>query len=485
MQYFMNTSMKNTPERRYPSECTSILVGKAQTSDGSIICSRSEDWDAMVAKNFEIYEDTDNGPKEFVARDSAFRCPLPAKRLGYTALAPYHLPGHWGSAGFNSAGVGMSSTETIFSSDKALKADPLVATGLAENCIYNIVLPYIRSAREGVERLGSLIEEYGSAEGYGIQFLDSQESWYLETAAGHRWLAVRIPDGEYFVTGNQSRFRKYNPKDKANYLASSDLIEFARDHGLWDPASGEFDFHEAYSHDGGGDVTYDYPRVWGLQGIFTPSLKQTPENNTFPVFLKADTPISLSMIRNAFRFHYDGTSHDPYLHSNPKEPFRPVSIFRTTQTHILQVRPWLPKEIGCITYFALGMADLSVFLPIYQGIHSFPEAYTKGTNESSADSAYWKFRKVQALGMTNYNAYAPVIKAEFARLEAENDERQKEFEAEYMETVKTRPLAAADMLQAFSDRILTHALEAAEALTERLFTLITADTQKEYLFHGA
>ena len=203
------------------------------------------------------------------------------------------------------------------------------------------------------------------------------------------------------------------------------------------------------------------------------------------MFLKADSPITLDMVRQAFRFHYDGTDHDPYLHSNPKEPFRPVSIFRTTQTHILQVRPDLPKEIGCITYFALGMADLSVFLPIYQGIKSFPHAYTVGTNVSSPDSAYWKMRKVQALGMVNYNLYAPIIKSTFAALEKENDERQREFEAEYMAVVKTRPLQGADMLQAFSDRILTRALEVADSLTERLFTEITINTQKEYLFHGA
>lgn len=272
-----------------------------------MISARSEDLNAMLAKCFEIYEDTDNGPAEFVARDSAFRCQLPPGRLGYKALAPYHLPGHWGSAGFNSAGVGMSSTETIFSSDAALKADPLVGNGLAENSIFNVVLPYIHSAREGVERLGAMIEKYGSAEGYGISFIDSGEQWYLETAAGHRWLACRIPEDMYFVTGNQSRFRKYNPDDKENFLASHDLVEFAAKNGLYDPEKGEFDFHEAYSHDGGGDVTYDYPRVWGIQKMFTPSLKQDIGKNTFPVFAKADRPISLAMVRKAFRYHYDGT----------------------------------------------------------------------------------------------------------------------------------------------------------------------------------
>lgn len=481
----MKDMKKNSGTACAPSECTSIIVGRKQTSDGSMICSRSEDWDAMFAKNLEVYEDTDNGPSEFVARDSSFRCPLPAKMHGYKALAPYHLPNHWGSAGFNSAGVGMSSTETIFSSDAALEADPLVESGVAENCVFNIVLPYIDSAREGVERLGSLIGKYGSAEGYGISFVDSREQWYLETAAGHRWLACRIPEDTYFVTGNQSRFRAYNPDDRENFLAPDDLIDFAVKHGLYNPENGAFDFHEAYSHDGGGDVTYDYPRVWGLQGLFTPSLKQDVGKNTFPVFAKADRPISLAMVREAFRFHYDNTEHDPYLHGNPKEPFRPVSIFRTTQTHILQVRPWLPKEIGCINHVAEGMADLGIFLPLYQGIKSFPEAYTTGAGTSDPDSAYWKFRKVQALGMVNYNAYAPVIKETYAKLEAENDERQKEFEETYMQTVKTRPLQAQDMLQDFSDKLLVHALEVTDALVEKLFTLLTRDIQKEYLFHGA
>ena len=87
--------------------------------------------------------------------------------------------------------------------------------------------------------------------------------------------------------------------------------------------------------------------------------------------------------------------------------------------------------------------------------------------------------------MVNYNAYAPVIKETYAKLEAENDERQKEFEETYMQTVKTRPLQAQDMLQDFSDKLLVHALEVTDALVEKLFTLLTRDIQKEYLFHGA
>ena len=472
-------------EHYLPSECTTIIIGQEQTADGSMIVARSEDWDAMEAKNYEIFEGTDNGPREFVAMDSPFRCELPEKALGYTALSPYNLHGHWGSAGFNTAGVGMSATESIFSSDEILKHDPLVENGVAENSVFNITLPYVHTAREGVERLGMLIEKYGIAEGFGIGFVDSKEIWYLETACGHRWLACRMPKDQYFVTGNQSRFRTYDPNDKENYLASADLIEFAEKHGLYNPAQGAFDFHEAYARDIKLDTTYNYPRVWGLQQFFSPEIKNDVTKNTFPVFAKAAHKVTLTELRTAFRFHYDNTEHDPYLNSNPKEPYRPVSIFRTTQTHLLQVRPELPQAIGCINYVAMGMADLGVFLPLYQGITSYPEAYTKGNGESSADSAYWKFRKIMVLGMTNYNKYAPVIKEAYAKFEAETDQRQREMEEEYLRIYKTQPLHAQDLLQAFSDKILNSALDLADCLQEKLFTLMTQDIQQEYLFHGA
>ncbi len=479
----MNKQEKTTGA--LPSECTSIIVGSKMSADGSRIISRSMDWDAMHTINFEIYEDTKFGPTEFIAKDSEFRCPLPQEALGYTATPGYLFPGEWGSAGFNSLGVGMSSTESIFSSEKALACDPLVKSGLAENSVFNVVLPYIHTAREGVERLGTLIEKYGSAEGFGVQFIDDKEAWYLENACGHKWLAQRIPEDKYFVTGNQSRFREYDPKDKKNFLACPHLIEFAEKNGLYNPKKEKFDFHEAYQRDEKLDTTYNYPRVWALQKMFSPSIKNSVTKNTFPVFAKAKTPITIGDLRTAFRHHYDGTKHDPYLHSNPKEPYRPISIFRTLQTHLIQVRPKLPKAIGCLIYEALGMADLGLFLPLYQGVKSYPAAFSKGNGHASVDSAYWKFRKVMTLGMVNYNAYAPIIKDAYAKFEAETDQRQKEMEAKYLKIYKEQPMKAQDLLQAFSDRVLTEALDLADALIEELFTRLTADIQQEYLFHGA
>ena len=461
--------------------CTTIIVGKKMMADGSMIYARSDDSTSVKATKLAWYP-AGKGPDEFVALDSPFRCPLPPVRHAFSALERADLPYHWGEAGFNDAGVGMSSTETIFSKPEVLALDPYVAGGLAENCVFQIILPYIESAREGVLRLGELIEKYGSAEGFGIAFMDEKETWYLENAGGHRWLAKKMPEDKYFVSGNQSRYRDYDPKED---LASADLVEWARGHKLF---TGKFDFHEAYCLESENDKTYNYPRVWYLQQMFTPSVKTDVKVNNFPVYQKADRKLTVADIKQAFRSHYDGTEHDPYLHNNPKEPYRPVSIFRTINTHILQVRPGLPKEIGRLDYMAEGMADLCVYLPLYQGVTSYPKAYGAGRKFSQKSSAYWTFRKVAALGMVDYNKYAPIIKKRYAALEAEMAESQKKLEAAFVKMCKGHRDAPADalaLLQKWSDRWLTKALRVASDLEEKLFTELTKDIETVYKFHGA
>ncbi|MBR3526465.1 MAG: C69 family dipeptidase [Bacteroidales bacterium] len=461
--------------------CTTIIVGSKQMADGSMIYARSDDSTSVKATKLAWYP-AGKGPDEFVALDSPFRCPLPPVRRAFSALERADLPYHWGEAGFNDAGVGMSSTETIFSKKEVLDLDPYVEGGLAENCVFQIILPYISSAREGVLRLGELIEKYGSAEGFGIAFMDEAETWYLENAGGHRWLAKKMPADKYFVSGNQSRYRDYDPEED---LASADLVEWAREHKLF---TGKFDFHEAYSLESENDKTYNYPRVWYLQKLFTPSVKTDVKVNDFPVYQKADRKLTVEDIKAAFRSHYDGTEHDPYLHNNPREPYRPVSIFRTINTHILQVRPGLPKEIGRLDYMAEGMADLCVYLPLYQGVTSYPKAYGVGRKFSQKSSAYWTFRKVAALGMVDYNKYAPIIKKRYAALEAEMTASQKKLEAAFIKMCKGHadaPLEALNLLQKWSDRWLAKALRVASDLEEKLFTELTKDIETVYKFHGA
>ncbi|WP_454938568.1 C69 family dipeptidase [Capnocytophaga gingivalis] len=478
-------TMSPQEQALYPSECTTIIVGKKMTQDGSMIVARSDDWNAVNAKKFKVHPPQKQGPEEFASFNNGFRCKLPKEALGYMGMPPYQYPDQWESAGFNTAGVGLSATESIFSSKKALEADPLVPSGLGEISITSIVLPYIHTAREGVIRLGKLIEEHGVMEGFGVGFVDQNEIWYLETACGHRWMAARIPSHSYFVTGNQGRLREYDPKDDHHFLGSEDLIEFAIAHHLYDPTQGVFDFHKAYIRDEKLDTTYNYPRVWALQAFFSPEIENDVTKNEFPVFVRAEKLISLADVRRAYYHHYQGTEHDPYFHKNPKEVYRPVAIFRATNTHILQVRPELPKAIGEINYVALGMAALGIFVPLYQGVTSYPEAYSKGDHHCSEDSAYWILRKVQSLGMVNYNKYAPVIRDVYDRFEEEMHQRQEEMEKDYLALYPTHPIAAQKLLQNFSDKLLEDVLQVSRDLLNDLFTRLTIDVQAEYRFAGA
>ena len=63
---------------------------------------------------------------------------------------------------------------------------------LERNAVY-LVLPYIHTAREGVLRLGKLLEKYGTYEMNGIAFQDVHEICWLETIGGHHWIAKRVP----------------------------------------------------------------------------------------------------------------------------------------------------------------------------------------------------------------------------------------------------------------------------------------------------
>ena len=81
--------------------------------------------------------------------------------------------------------------------------EPEVIGGIGEEDMVTLVLPYIKSAREGVERLGALLEKYGTYEMNGIAFSDCNEIWWLETIGGHHWIAVRVPDDAYVTMPNQ------------------------------------------------------------------------------------------------------------------------------------------------------------------------------------------------------------------------------------------------------------------------------------------
>lgn len=125
-----------------------------------------------------------NAARTFRSNANGFEATLPQDALGYTAspafasLGPGSKNPSFECCGANAMGVSMSATETIVNSDAALRADPLnEKDGVCEDAIVSVILPVARSAREGAERLGALVSERGTAEGFGVSFMDKDEIW--------------------------------------------------------------------------------------------------------------------------------------------------------------------------------------------------------------------------------------------------------------------------------------------------------------------
>ena len=188
-------------------------------------------------------------------------------------------------------------------------------------------------------------------------------------------------------------------------------------------------------------------------------------------------------MKQVLRNHYDGTEHDPYGEVlNGDEKWRPISVFRTYESHVMQVRPWLPKEIGSVIYLGWGMADLSCYVPYYQGLDSVPANHGMGTKDADDESIYWAYRKLQTLVMTDYVKLAPIVKKAYSEFEAKTAADQKKFEDEYVKVVKKDPKKADQMLNDWNLRVIKDAEALTRDLTNQLFTIRTHDIQEGIYF---
>ena len=179
----------------YILACTGVIVGKGLTSDGSYIFGRNEDfpYDPTHNKNFVIREGGKNKPGEiFKDESNGFTYPLPETRYKYFSV-PDVTPeeGIFDEAGFNEFGVAIDTTVSANSNDKIKKIDPYVKDGLAESAMPTVILPYVKTAREGVLRLAEIIKTKGAAEGNILVIADKKEMWYIEIYSGHQFVAIK------------------------------------------------------------------------------------------------------------------------------------------------------------------------------------------------------------------------------------------------------------------------------------------------------
>ncbi len=497
--------------------CTTIIVGPEASIDGSIIVARNDDT-SKALRTFSLIDHPRTINKVgtvFKSNVNSYTYELPPVSLAYRALPRVFNTGTKYSSeevGINESGVAISATETIYNSDKVLAIDPYVTeSGINEDSIPSVILPSVTSAREGIMLLGSIIEKQGAAEGFGVAISDKEGTWYLETAGGHRYLAQKIPANKFFVSANQGRFQEVNLDDQANFIASKDLIDFAVKNNLYTPPSTgfwswfkssknneSFNFFKTYIQNGEHDLTYNYPRVESLELLYTGASYQG-KDGLFPVFQTPTHPLSVADVAEGLRLHYQGSSYDPYTTQNPKTPYRPISVMRAKFSHITQIRPLLPQDIGYVEYIAIGMPDLSIYIPFYQGITTIPKEYQTAIDDQVDESSvFWKYRKLQALVMQNYPKYAPLVHDKFASFEQETFKKQEIVEKTYLKLYQEDPVQADRLLDQFTQIIITQADQLVTGLTkqiakeEKLDNLTNADyaklidvTEKTYHFEGA
>ena len=169
---------------KHLSACTTILVGKKASIDGSVMISRNDDTAGAITPQKFIIEPAVHGEKGRKIKSwlNKFEMDLPedAQRVPAVPNVDYKKLGYYDESGINQKNVAMSCTESTYGNERTLAFDPLVKDGLDEDCMQTVVLPYIDSARDGVKRLGSLIKKYGSHAGNSVLFGDKDEVWYME-----------------------------------------------------------------------------------------------------------------------------------------------------------------------------------------------------------------------------------------------------------------------------------------------------------------
>ena len=385
--------------------CTTILVGKDASYDGSTIIARNEDSanGEFCPKRFIVVK-PDEQPRHYKSVLSHVEVDLPDEPLQYTAVPNADLKeGIWGEAGVNEANVAMSATETLTTNERVLGADPFVELtpakgkkgedgyepevpgGIGEEDFLTLVLPYVKTAREGVTRLGALLEQYGTYEMNGVAFSDVDEIWWLETVGGHHWIAKRVPDEAYVTMPNQLGIDEFDLDDalgdQEEHMCSADLGEFIeRNHlDLAVENVTPFNPRDAFGSHSDSDHVYNTPRAWYMQRFLNPYDEQwdgrdadhQPTSDDIPWARQPDRKITIEDVKYVLSSHYQGTPYDPYgklgdQHS--RHMFRPIGINRQSQLSVMQIRPYRPQVNRAVQWIAYGSNPFNTLVPFFPNV---------------------------------------------------------------------------------------------------------------------
>jgi dipeptidase len=319
--------------------------------------------------------------------------------------------------------MGVAMGESTFGTDnpevkKVMKTD---SDGIVD-CWFaqDIALERASSAREAVRIMGDLVEEFGWAgSGETINVTDGDEVWIAEFYGRDVWCAVRMPDDMFFVAANRARLRDIDLTDKENVMYSPNIVSFGVKMGWIKPYEvnrRKFSPAEVYAPHW--DRLYSTRRTWRAQELVAPSLKQSPSEHNYPLFVKPDKKLSVHDIFKLKGDYYQGTKFDltkgpaagpwgnPLRYANKGNGTweRSINMHRTCYIHIGQVNPNMPKQLRGISWFGYGAPDTTYITPLWPIMTKLPKFYEVGSRyeDFRRDSGWWVNSYVQEMTTLRY-----------------------------------------------------------------------------------
>ena len=468
--------------------CCGFIIGRQLTKDGTTLFGRTEDYPyypnggkhnknyvVVGAKNYkegDQLEDESNG----------FTYPHATSEMKYTATYDSARGdgsnGAFGEHGFNEAGVSMTSTVTAIPNKKVLKTDPLTENGIPEAAMLDVVLPRVKSAREGVEFLAKVIEEKGSAEGNVVVFADQNETWYMEILSGHQYVAVKVPEDKYAVFANTYYLGHVDLNDKENVIASKDVEKVAKESGNY-KTDKDGNFHIAKSYGPEKYAEGDRSRTYAGITLLDPNAKVTYEDDEYELFRTPTDPNKKYTLEDAFalqrnRFEHlngrfvpddqigvkkqgDDGSNDTVRKDQYKYALGNENVI---DAHVYQINPNLPKTFGGTVWLGMGPSRNTPYVPFYGNVKDTYKAFKPQTTTYDPNSWYWTVWHIDQMAINNQDLFGKSIQNHWKALEEQLIIEQKVSDSKYA-ALKADEAAA----KAAEDQVTEDAL----ARSERLF----------------
>ena len=423
--------------------CTGFIIGKDLTTDGSTLYGRTEDLEPNHNKNFVVRERKYNkAGDQFVDETNGFSFDLPAVSYKYTAV-PDVTPeqGVFDEAGFNEEGVSISATVSASANDDIQKVDPYVKDGIAESALTSVVLPHVKTAKEGVELLSKIVREKGAAEGNIVTIADKTGVWYMEILSGHQYAAIKFPDDKYAVFPNTFFLGIVDKNDTENTILSADLEKIAQDAGTYKEINGSFHVAQSYNPP---LAEADRSRVWSGIKALDPNADVQYDDEYFELMHSTSDKLSLRDAMNLQRNRLEGTDFKPQdqmeldgkgipdkTKADPVYKY-PISNPNVMEAHIFQLKENLPASTGGgILWLAMGSPRNAPYLPYYGNISNTSQPYQEMSTAYNENSWYWTVSRINDLVAKYPELFEDgSIRSEIERMESQWMEEQPAHDSE-------------------------------------------------------